>query len=56
VTLQDFCAAYRDWATDSGYSMTQVNSTVKRNLQHQGYAVRRHGPGLVIIGLKLLQP
>jgi putative DNA primase/helicase len=53
VTLQKFYDAYRDWATRSGYSMTQVKSTVKRNLEHQGYAVPRHGAGLVVIGLKL---
>lgn len=56
VSLQDFYDAYREWAAENGYSMTQVKSTVKRNLEHQGYAVPRHGPGRVVIGVKLRQP
>jgi len=44
------------WASDSGYSLAQIKSTVKKNLTHQGYAVKRHGPGQTIIGLKLLDP
>src|SRR5271166_3807596 len=55
VALEKFYVAYRDWATRSGYSMTQVKSTVKKNLLHQGYPVKRHGEGLVVIGLKLRQ-
>jgi putative DNA primase/helicase len=53
VTLEVFYDAYRDWATESGYSLAQVKSTVKGNLEHLGYPVRRHGEGLVVIGLKL---
>jgi putative DNA primase/helicase len=53
VTLQVFYDAYREWATQSGYSMAQVKSTVKRNLEHQGHPVTRHAAGLVVIGLKL---
>ena len=53
VTLQVFYDAYRSWAAESGYSLAQVKSTVKRNLEHQGYPVKRHGEGLVVIGLKL---
>lgn len=56
VSLQKFYDAYRLWATESGYSLAQVKSTVKKNLAHQGYAVKRHGPGQTIIGLKLLHP
>jgi phage/plasmid-associated DNA primase len=56
VTLQAFYDAYREWATRSGYSLAQVKSTVQRNLEHLGYAVPRHGPGLVVIGLKLRKP
>ena len=36
VTLQAFYDAYREWATRSGYSMMQVKSTVKKNLEHLG--------------------
>ncbi len=53
VSLQAFYDAYRSWAAESGYTLTQVKSTVRKNLEHQGFAVKRHGPGLVIIGLKL---
>ena len=53
VSLLKFYDAYRSWATESGYTLAQVKSTVKRNLEHQGYAVTRHGEGLVVIGLKL---
>jgi len=56
LTLQAFYDAYREWATRSGYSMTQVRSTVKKNLLHQGHPIKRHGEGLVVIGLKLRQP
>ena len=55
VALHVFYDAYRSWAQESGYSLTQVKSTVKKNLEHQGYAIKRQGPGLVIIGLKLLR-
>ena len=53
VRLLVFYEAYRAWALESGYTMTQVKSTVKKNLEHLGFAVPRHGPGRVIIGLKL---
>ena len=56
VTLQKFYDAYREWATQSGYSMTQVKSTVKKNLLHLGYPIPKHGEGLVVIGLKLREP
>jgi putative DNA primase/helicase len=56
VTLQAFYDAYRAWATRSGYSMAQVKSTVKKNLLHEGYPIRKRGEGLVVIGLKLREP
>ncbi len=54
--LQAFYDAYREWAARSGYSMTQVKSTVKKNLLHEGYPITKHGEGLVVIGLKLREP
>jgi phage/plasmid-associated DNA primase len=56
VQLLAFYEAYRAWAQESGYTVTQVKSTVRKNLEHLGFAVKRHGPGLVVIGLKLRQP
>src|SRR5208283_2467317 len=53
VTLEKFYHAYRLWASDSGYTMRQVKSTVKNDLERQNYPVKRHGDGLTIIGLKL---
>jgi phage/plasmid-associated DNA primase len=43
MTLDHFYDAYRSWAAQSGYSMTQNKSTVKANLGHQGYAVTSSG-------------
>ncbi len=56
VSLRLLYDAYCLWATESGYSLAQVKPTVKRNLEHLGYPVKRHSPGLVVIGLKLLDP
>ena len=53
ATLQSFYDAYRQWATRSGYTMTQVKSTVKKNLEHQGYVITRRNAGITVIGLKL---
>jgi putative DNA primase/helicase len=53
VSVEGFYSAYCSWADESGYSLKQVKSTVKKNLQNMGYDVVRHGVGLVIIGLKL---
>jgi P4 family phage/plasmid primase-like protien len=53
VTVKEFYDAYRRWASDSGYSMAQVRSTVKRNLEHQGYVITRRNAGITVIGLKL---
>ena len=53
VTLQEFYHAYTEWATQSGYSFKQVRSTVKKNLQHLGYAVVRRNRGLVVLGVGL---
>ena len=44
VQLLAFYEAYRSWAQESGYTMTQVKSTVKKNLEHLGYPVPRRGP------------
>jgi putative DNA primase/helicase len=53
VTLQAFYEAYREWVKDSGYTLAQVKSTVRRNIEHQGYPVKRHAAGVTIIGIKL---
>jgi phage/plasmid-associated DNA primase len=53
VPLQTFYEAYSRWATPSGYSLKQTKSTVRKNLERQEQAITRHGPELVIIGMKL---
>jgi putative DNA primase/helicase len=53
VTVKEFYDAYRLWANNSGYSMTQARSKVKENLEHQNYVVTRRNAGITIIGLKL---
>jgi putative DNA primase/helicase len=53
VPLQTFYDAYSHWCTQSGYSLRQTKSTVKKNLEHEGHAIVRHAVGIVIIGMKL---
>jgi putative DNA primase/helicase len=53
VSLQTFYDAYTEWCTQSGYSLKQTKSTVKKNLEHEGHAIVRRAVGLVIIGMKL---
>jgi putative DNA primase/helicase len=53
VPLQTFYDAYTQWCAQSGYSLKQTKSTVKKNLEHEGHAMVRHAVGLVIIGMKL---
>jgi putative DNA primase/helicase len=56
ISLSDFQKAYELWAEESGYTKTQVKSTIKKNLEHQGFAIKRHGPGLMVIGIRLRKP
>jgi P4 family phage/plasmid primase-like protien len=53
VSLEDFYISYCNWAENSGYNFKQSKSTVKKNLQHLGYEIKRQGVGLIIFGLKL---
>jgi P4 family phage/plasmid primase-like protien len=53
MTLQDFQKAYEEWARASGYTRTQTKSTIKKNLEHQGFEVKRGKPGLMVIGVGL---
>ena len=51
VALEKFYVAYREWVTESGYSLAQVKSAVKKGISST--RVKCHGEGLVVIGLKL---
>jgi P4 family phage/plasmid primase-like protien len=53
IELKSFYEAYFNWAETSGYTMRQAKSTVQTNLRHEGYELRRHGAGLMVIGLRL---
>jgi putative DNA primase/helicase len=53
VSLQTFYDAYTEWCTQSGYSLKQTKSTVKKNLEHEGHAMVRRAVGLVVIGTNL---
>jgi putative DNA primase/helicase len=39
--MQDFYRAYSVWTKDMGYTLTQTQRTVTRNLEHLGYAAKR---------------
>jgi putative DNA primase/helicase len=56
VSLSDFQKAYELWAEESGYTKTQAKSTIKKNLEHQGFTIKRHGPGLMVIGVRIRKP
>lgn len=53
ISLSDFYSAYRIWAQESGFTLQQSNTTVRRNLEHQGFGIRRHGAGRMVFGLSL---
>lgn len=51
--VKDLYAAYKDWATESGYSITQNQQSFRRNLEHLGYKSARGNAGQKIEGLML---
>jgi putative DNA primase/helicase len=48
---RDFYAAYANWTRDMGYTLTQNQQTVTRNLEHLRYKTMKTNKGLAIIGL-----
>ena len=48
-----FYAAYTTWTQEMGYTLTQTQQTVTRNLEHLGYTTTKTNKGLAIIGLML---
>jgi putative DNA primase/helicase len=48
-----FYKAYTTWTQDMGYTLTQTQQTVTRNLEHLGYTTTKTNKGLAIIGLML---
>ena len=51
--MKAFYAAYTTWTQEMGYTLTQTQQTVTRNLEHLGYTTTKTNQGLTIIGLML---
>ncbi|MBX9989352.1 phage/plasmid primase, P4 family [Phreatobacter oligotrophus] len=53
VPMAAFYSSFRQWAQTNGYTMTQSQPIVRRNLEHMGYRVPRRGSGgRTVIGLR----
>ena len=52
-TVQEFYDAYSMWTRSMGYTLTQTQQTVDRNLCHLGFATKKGNQGKMIVGLKL---
>jgi putative DNA primase/helicase len=53
VLVRDFYAAYTEWTKEMGYTLTQTQIVMTRNLAHRGYGTKRTNSGVAIIGLEL---
>ena len=51
--MQDFYRAYSAWTQDMGYTLTQTQQTVTRNLEHLGFGTKKINRGMTILGLVL---
>jgi len=51
--VKSFYACYTAWTQEMGYTLTQTQQTVTRNLEHLGYTTTKTNKGLAIIGLVL---
>jgi hypothetical protein len=52
--VKDFYAHYSAWTKDMGYTLTQTQLAVTRNLAHLGYGTKKTNQGLAILGLVLV--
>ena len=52
-TVKKFYDAYSEWTRSMGYTLTQTQQTVDRNLSHLGFATKKGNQGKTIIGLEL---
>jgi putative DNA primase/helicase len=52
--IQDFYRAYSTWTQDMGYTLTQTQQVVTRNLQHLGFATKKTNRGIAVLGLTLV--
>ncbi len=51
--MATFYRAYSDWTREMGYTMTQTQLTVTRNLENLHFALRKGNKGQMVIGLAL---
>jgi putative DNA primase/helicase len=51
--VKSFYTAYTTWTQQMGYTLTQTQQTVTRNLEHLGYKTARTNKGVAFIGLVL---
>jgi P4 family phage/plasmid primase-like protien len=51
--VKDFYAHYSAWTKDMGYTLTQTQQAVTRNLAHLGYGTKKTNQGMTILGLAL---
>jgi putative DNA primase/helicase len=51
--VKDFYAHFSAWTKDMGYTLTQTQQTVTRNLAHLGYGTKKTNRGMAILGLVL---
>jgi putative DNA primase/helicase len=51
--LKMFYEAYSTWTREMGYTLTQTQQVMTRNLEHLGYATKKTNKGLAVIGLSL---
>jgi len=52
--VKDFYAHYSAWTRDMGYTLTQTQHTVTRNLGHLGFTTKKTNQGVAILGLTLV--
>jgi putative DNA primase/helicase len=53
VLVRDIYAAYTEWTKEMGYTLTQTQIVMTKNLAHLGYGTKRTNSGVAIIGLEL---
>jgi putative DNA primase/helicase len=51
--LKRFYQAYCSWTREMGYTLTQTQQAMTRNLEHLGYATKKTNKGVAVIGLTL---
>jgi putative DNA primase/helicase len=51
--VKDFYASYSAWTKGMGYTLTQTQPMVTRNLQHLGFGTKKFNRGMTILGLVL---